>query len=117
MIDDDKKTEEHPLVDKLFDGLIVGGKVGVELFIRGGKGTKHALERTIGLISEVGDHLEKRLEELDAPEAPSPKPRPKKRKAATAQAHNPIASENGVLSDKTFNCLDRPDEDGEIPTE
>jgi len=100
--------EDHPLIDKLFDGLTLGGKVGAELFVRGARGTKHAIERTLLLIEDVGTHLEKRLEEFDEPPQETPS-------HSAGKPHIPTEGENGVLSDKTFDFLDRPGADGEPP--
>ena len=91
---------EHPIIDRVFDRLEPGGRLGVELFLRGAKGTKRALERTVGLLENVGEYAEKRLEELD--QEPQEEPKPK------APPHTPEPDENGVARDKNFDFLDRP---------
>ena len=104
--------EKHPIIDSIFDKLELGGRVGVELLIRGAKGTKRAMERSVKLLEEVGEYAEKRLEELDGePERPPPKVK------GDTTPHAPERGEDGVLRDETFSFLDRPSGELETPEE
>lgn len=100
-------NDEHPLVDKVFDKLEIGGRLGVEILLRGAKTTKRALERSVGLLEGVGSYAERRLEELDTG-SEEPRQGKKKRPPPPPPAHQPEPGEDGVLRDPTFNCLDRP---------
>lgn len=110
----EKPDPDHPLIDRVFDGLELGGRLGAELFIRAAKGTKRALERTVTLIDNVGSYTEKRLEDMDRDEVPGDAEGGDSRSAAPpgsngkTPAHAPEEDEDGIARDNDFSFLDRP---------
>lgn len=115
---DEENPDEHPIVDKVFDGLSVASKVGVALFIRGAKSAAHAIERSVELANEFGEHFDQRLKEIDRAPDDKPPKKPKKRAVVAApKPHEPAEDDNGVLRDTAFSFLDRPDGEGNIPPE
>lgn len=89
-------------IDRVFDALETGARVGVELMIRGARGTRRTLRRTADLLDEVERYASSRLVDDESPGADVVQIREE------ATPHSPAKAEGDVHRDTAFNFLDRP---------